>query len=175
MEKFIQFCVIIAAFAALVAVVLLLLSVMGQKKLFKSIVSNKFNMHDMQEVDVESGEKTFSLIVSNQSMNDAAVTSVGIVSGRDYFDFAKRYKEQNSLTEESPIVIQPRMPIKLVFDIAEVQKLVSRSLQGGKFQKIKVYVVDSAGNLFVSKAKNFDTILRKAFASGTELGGTPTI
>ena len=168
MEKMAAYCALGILVAAIVIVVLLVITVIGQNKLFKNIISNKFMMHDIEEVDVERGTKTFTLIVSNRSMNDAAVTSVGIVAGRDYFDFSKRYREQNSLTEESPIVIQPRMPIKLSFDIAEVADLICGSFPGGKFQKIKVYVIDSAGNLFESKAKNFGPILRKVHTQGIE-------
>lgn len=168
MEKAAPYCVLGLLILAIIITVLLVFAVIGQNKLFKNIISNKFGMHDMEEVDVERGSKTFALIVSNRSMNDSAIASVGIVAGRDYFDFGKRYKEKNSLTDESPIVIQPRTPIKLSFDIEEVSQLIFSSFPEGKFQKIKAYVIDSAGNLFEHKAKNFEAILRKVYKSGIE-------
>jgi len=168
MEKMIPYFLLGVLILAVIITVLLVLSILGQGKLFKSIATNKFGMHDIEEVAVDSGKKTFALIVANKSMNDAAITSVGVVSGLDYFDFNKSYKLQNNLTDDSAIVMQPRTPIKLTLDIAEVESLVFKNLPNGKFQKIKVYVIDSAGNLYVHKAKNFDKILRKSFK---ECGG----
>lgn len=173
MEKLVPYFSLIGMIAAIIVVALLALSVIGQNKLFKNIISNKFAMHDIEEVDIESGKKTFSLIVANKSMNDAALSSIGVVSGLDFFDFNEKYKTQKGLTADT-IVIQPRTPVKLVLDIEEVKKLVYGNIKDGKFKKIQVYVIDSTGNLFVHKAKNFDKILRKAYKEGKGLTAPQT-
>ena len=93
-------------------------------------------MADFEEVNIHTGEKTYAVIVSNKSMNDAGITAMGLVSGLKYFDFKETYKAANDVSGET-LIVMPRTPVKLVLCPEEVEKFVFSNLDSGKFLPIK--------------------------------------
>ncbi len=159
MEQLNQYLPLIITIALCVVIVLTAIIAAGLNKLFKNIVSNKFAMADIEEVNIHTGKKTYAVIVSNKSMNDAGITSVGLVSGLKYFDFKETYKAENNVTGDT-LIVMPRTPVKLVLCPQEVEKLVFSNLNQGKFLPVKTYVIDSTGNIFLQRAKNLQKILK---------------
>lgn len=116
-------------------------------------------MTDIEEVNIHTGKKTYAVIVSNKSMNDAGITAVGVVSGLKYFDFKDTYREMNEVSGDT-LVIMPRSPIKLVLETEDLERLIFSNLKNGKFLPVKIYVIDSTGTIFLQRAKNFHKILK---------------
>ncbi len=159
MEQLNQYLPLVIAVGLAVVIVLTAIIAAGLNRLFKNIVSNKFAMADFEEVNIHTGEKTYAVIVSNKSMNDAGITAMGLVSGLKYFDFKETYKAANDVSGET-LIVMPRTPVKLVLCPEEVEKLVFSNLDSGKFLPIKTYVIDSTGNIFLQRAKNLQKILK---------------
>lgn len=114
MEQINQYLPLVIAVGVIVVIALMIVIALGQRKLFKNIISNKFSMTDIEEVNIHTGKKTYAVIVSNKSMNDAGITAVGVVSGLKYFDFKDTYREMNEVSGDT-LVIMPRSPIQTRF------------------------------------------------------------
>ena len=159
MEQINQYLPLVIAVSVIVVIALMIVIALGQRKLFKNIISNKFSMTDIEEVNIHTGKKTYAVIVSNKSMNDAGITAVGVVSGLKYFDFKDTYREMNEVSGDT-LVIMPRSPIKLVLETEDLERLIFSNLKNGKFLPVKTYVIDSTGTIFLQRAKNFHKILK---------------
>lgn len=159
MEQINQYLPLVIAVGVIVVIALMIVIALGQRKLFKNIISNKFSMTDIEEVNIHTGKKTYAVIVSNKSMNDAGITAVGVVSGLKYFDFKDTYREMNEVSGDT-LVIMPRSPIKLVLETEDLERLIFSNLKNGKFLPVKTYVIDSTGTIFLQRAKNFHKILK---------------
>ncbi len=159
MEQINQYLPLVIAVGVIVVIALMIVIALGQRKLFKNIISNKFSMTDIEEVNIHTGKKTYAVIVSNKSMNDAGITAVGVVSGLKYFDFKDTYREMNEVSGDT-LVIMPRSPIKLVLETEDLERLIFSNLKNGKFLPVKIYVIDSTGTIFLQRAKNFHKILK---------------
>ena len=152
MEQINQYLPLVIAVGVIVVIALMIVIALGQRKLFKNIISNKFSMTDIEEVNIHTGKKTYAVIVSNKSMNDAGITAVGVVSGLKYFDFKDTYREMNEVSGDT-LVIMPRSPIKLVLETEDLERLIFSNLKNGKFLPVKTYVIDSTGTIFLQRAK----------------------
>lgn len=145
-------------FAAVI--VLAVIIIVGQIRLKKSVAGSKFATNGFEEVDAETGKRSYTVIVSNRSVNDACVSALGVVSGLKHFDFTKRLREE---TGERSIVVTPRMPVKLSLEPGELEKPIFSDLGGGRFRRVKIYVIDSSGNLFVQRAADFEKSLKTGY------------
>lgn len=145
-------------FAAVI--VLAVIIIVGQIRLKKSVAGSKFATNGFEEVDAETGKRSYTVIVSNRSVNDACVSALGVVSGLKHFDFTKRLREE---TGERSIVVTPRMPVKLSLEPGELEKPIFADLGGGRFRRVKIYVIDSSGNLFVQRAADFEKSLKTGY------------
>lgn len=145
-------------FAAVI--VLAVIVIVGQIRLKKSVAGSKFATNGFEEVDAETGKRSYTVIVSNRSVNDACVSALGVVSGLKHFDFTKRLREE---TGERSIVVTPRMPVKLSLEPGELEKPIFADLGGGRFRRVKIYVIDSSGNLFVQRAADFEKSLKTGY------------
>ena len=145
-------------FAAVI--VLAVIIIVGQIRLKKSVAGSKFATNGFEEVDAETGKRSYTVIVSNRSVNDACVSALGVVSGLKHFDFTKRLREE---TGERSIVVTPRMPVKLSLEPEELEKPIFADLGGGRFRRVKIYVIDSSGNLFVQRAADFEKSLKTGY------------
>ena len=155
--------VVLAVGAVLILALLIVLIVMTSR-LVRSLVTRRFSFHDFKEVDRETGVERFSIVVANRSLNDIAVSAMGVVSGLKYFDFQKNYRERNRMSEDGKPVIPPRTAIQLNIDMAELQDLIFAAQEKKKLSKTYVYVIDASGNVSKVRARNFHRILKAAYA-----------
>ena len=146
----------------LVILVLAVVSILLNAKLVKNLVTKRFSFHDIKEVNKDTNEQTFSVIVANRSLSDIAVSSIGVVSGLKFFDFRENYRSADR--SEKPVIPQ-RSSIKLSIGIAELEDLVFSNAEKGRLQKTCVYVIDSSGNMSKCRARNFHKILKADYAA----------
>jgi hypothetical protein len=151
----------IAIFAVTLILLVILLIING--KIYKSFGSKRFAFNDMKEYGVGGAEKWFSIIVSNKSLNDATITAIGVCYRGQYIDCKDIYKAQNNITPEGKIVIMQRTFIKLLLGIDEIQNTLFPLVAKRRICRVKAYIIDSFGNMFKAKAKTVTKTLNASY------------
>ena len=140
------------------------LTYFAQRKLYKNMAGNKFSLSAIYEVSNASKERFFSLKVSNRGVNDATVSAIGVVSGLKYYNLENEYRKQSGLIKDK-IVICCKADISVKISVAGLEKLLFSNFEKSKMEKIKLYVLDSSGNVFLSDAKELQKVLKADYVA----------
>lgn len=151
--------VVLFALTLILLVVLLIIN----GKIYKSFGSKKFKFNDMKENGLNSAEKWFSVIVSNKSLNDATITAIGVCYRGQYIDCKDIFKAQNNISQEGKIVVMQRTFIKLLLGIDDIQNTLFPLVTKRRIYSVKAYIIDSFGNMFKAKAKVMTKTLNASY------------
>ncbi len=173
MEKLAEFQPILLIVFSIIIIGLVIYIMIMNRQLVSNIIKNKVTIMDLFEVNVESGDKNLSIVFTNQSMNDATLTGLGIVYKNKSFDFREAFLKQFEVMGDQ-IVLSPRSSYKLVLAIDEVEKPLFANVDGKSLSKVKLFATTNAGAIFFGKAKRITKVLKsdyKALVKNTKRQG----
>lgn len=114
----------------------------------------------MQSLDTETRARYASITVGNRSLNDVAIAELGVLNGKVSFNLTELYRQKNSLTENARIAVEQRSSLCFQLTEEELKKLFLLGKNGKRvLKRIRVYAVDSTGNLYRKSVPNVRKLL----------------
>lgn len=138
-------------------------TIIQNHRLTKNLVTKKFDFTDGYEIDRRTGEKYFTVVIANKTVNDATLTDVGFKIGDETFSFFEEFRLKNFLTQKDKVVIYQRSSVKMKLGIEEVESAFFKYKRGKKIEKIRVYVTDSSGSVVVGRARTVRRIVKEDY------------
>lgn len=132
-------------------------------RLVRNLVTKKFDFTDGYEIDRVTGEKYFTVVIANKTVNDATLTDVGFKIGKESFSFFDQFRAKNFLTQSDKAVVYQRSSVKMKIEIEEVETAFFKYKRGKRIEKIRVYVTDSSGSVVVGKARTIRRIVKEDY------------
>ena len=151
--------ILLAGFILLSALAAIMIA--GQFRLLKKIASNRFSFLAYEEVNEESGERGYAVVVSNRSLNDVCVNTFGIRCGIKYFDLTEKFKRAFECGEGN--AMQSRVTVKFNLQSKELQRLIFSQLHGTSVKSVKIYLIDHAGNCFEQRVPRLEMALKTEY------------
>lgn len=150
----------------LLAVALTLLCILRSK-----IAVQRLKFLGFYSTDKETRERFAECTLGNPSLNEVAVTEIGISNGKVTFNLTDLYKKKANLTKEARVVIEQRSSIRFTLDEKELMTLLLDGKNGKELKPLRLYAVDLTGNLYRGKIKPVQKLLAELLAES--LGKKP--
>lgn len=132
-------------------------------RLTRNLVTKKFDFTDGYEIDRRTGEKFFTVVIANKTVNDATLTDVGFKIGDETFSFFEEFRTRSFLAQKDKVVIYQRSSVKMKLTVEEIESAFFKYKRGKKIEKIRVYVTDSSGTVVVSKARTVRRVVKEDY------------
>lgn len=98
--------------------------------------------------DPLSREIYAELTVGNKSLNEVALSQIGLRNGKISFDFTAAYKQKAALAPEARIVVEQRSSIKFRLSEEELSRILVDGKKGKVLKKLSIYCVDLTGTCY---------------------------
>ena len=160
-----------AIIVVLIAVVLSLLLMLRNK-----IAVQRLNFLGFYAADAETRKRCAECTVGNRSLNEVALSEVGIKNGKVSFNLTALYKQKNNLTPEARVVIEQRSSLRFSLTEEELMGLLIDGPKGKQLKTLRLYAVDLTGTLYEGKIRPVHRLLaellarEKAIAAGKAPG-----
>ncbi len=121
--------------------------------LTKFFSNKKFRVNSKYELEPLTGQKSFTLNIFNNNVNDSRIIAFGYIYNNHNIDYYKTYLKNNNLTETTKIIIPSRDCVIGKIDALNLKTIISDMNKGRKrVKRIKSFVSDSQGLTYKSKA-----------------------
>lgn len=165
---------LVALLSAIVIVALVAVCLILVFNLRGKIAVQKLNFLGFYSAELDSRKNYAEIVIGNKSLNDLAISELGIKNGKMSFNLTALYREKENLSEDARIFIRQRSAIRFRLSVDELKKVLMDGKGGKKvLRTLKVYVVDATGTLYQGRIGAVGKLLRDLMYAerGTERGG----
>lgn len=165
---------LVALLSAIVIVALVAACLALVFNLRGKIAVQRLNFLGFYSAELDSRKNYAEIVIGNKSLNDLAISELGIKNGKMSFNLTSLYREKENLTEDARIFIRQRSAIRFRLSVDELKKVLMDGKGGKKvLRTLKVYVVDATGTLYQGRIGAVGKLLRDLMYAerGTERGG----
>ncbi len=150
-----------------VIIVLMLAGVLSLLLVLRNkIAVQRLNFLGFYATDPMTRVRYADCVIGNRSINEVAVSEIGIRNGKVSFNLTDLYKKKANLSPEARIVIEQRSSIRFSLTEEELIGILFDGKKGKTLKTLRLYVVDLTGNLYEGKIKSVQKLLFElAFAA----------
>ncbi len=138
----------------MVAAVLAMLFILRNK-----IAVQRLNFLGFYAADAETRKRCAECTIGNRSLNEVALSEIGVKNGKVSFNLTALYKQKNNLTPESRVVIEQRSSLRFSLTEEELMGLLIDGKKGKELRTLRLYAVDLTGSLYQGKIKSVQRLL----------------
>lgn len=117
----------------------------------KKFILQKLNFIGFYSIDKDSRNQYATLTIGNKSVNDLSLSVLGIQNGKVNIELTDLYRSNNSIADETRIVIEQRSAISFKLKREDLRKLVIETNGKKVVKTLKLYVVDLTGAVYRGK------------------------
>ena len=152
---------LVALLSAIVIVALVAVCLVLVFNLRGKIAVQKLNFLGFYSAELDSRKNYAEIVIGNKSLNDLAISELGIKNGKMSFNLTALYREKENLSEDARIFIRQRSAIRFRLSVEELKKVLMDGKGGKKILRtLKVYVVDATGTLYQGRIGAVAKLLR---------------
>lgn len=143
-----------AIIVLLIACVLSVLLILRNK-----IAVQRLNFLGFYATNAKTRERYAECTIGNRSLNEVALTELGIKNGKVSFDLTGLYKKKAKISAESRVVIEQRSSIRFSLTREELISLLIDGKKGKELKTLRLYAVDLTGTLYKGKINSVRKLL----------------
>lgn len=152
---------LVALLSAIVIVALVAVCLILVFNLRGKIAVQRLNFLGFYSAELDSRKNYAEIVIGNKSLNDLAISELGIKNGKMSFNLTSLYREKENLSEDARIFIRQRSAIRFRLSVEELKKVLMDGKGGKKILRtLKVYVVDATGTLYQGRIGAVAKLLR---------------
>lgn len=138
------------------AVVIVLLLAVALALLFtvrNKIAVQRLKFLGFYSVNRKTRERYAECVIGNPSLNEVALTELGVRNGKVTFNLTDLYKKKAGIAVETRVVIEQRSSVRLTLNADELMTLLADGKKGKMLNTLRLYAVDLTGTLYKGKIK----------------------
>lgn len=155
---------LIVVISSVIIVVLLVVVISLLFVLRSKIAVQRLKFLGFYSTDHKTRERFADCTIGNGSLNEIALSEIGVSNGKVSYNLTDLYKRKANLGQEARIVIEQRSSLRFSLTADELMTLVTEGKHGKELNTLRLYAVDLTGNLYRGQIRSVRKLVAELLA-----------